>query len=44
MIVMLPEKTYQNKPCVLIEQGIFNQLFINSDIIFDANKGKFIVQ
>lgn len=44
MIVMLPEKTYQNKPCVLIEQGIFNQLFINSDIIFDVNKGKFIVQ
>lgn len=44
MIVMLPEKTYQNKPCVLIEQGIFNLLFVNSAIIFDANKGRFVVQ
>lgn len=44
MIVMLPEQTFQNAPCVLIEQGVFNQLFNNPDIFFDAQKGKFIVQ
>ena len=44
MIVMLPEKTYQNSPCHLIEQGVFNQLFLNEAIIFDAQKGKFIIQ
>ena len=32
MIVMLPEQTFQNAPCVLIEQGVFNQLFNNPDM------------
>ena len=43
MIVMTSEKIVQNNPCRLIETGIFNELFNDSSIIFDNNKGKFVI-
>lgn len=44
MIVMTPESTIIDQPCNLIEKGIFNNLFHDEDILFDANKGKFLFQ
>lgn len=44
MIVMTPEKTVQNDPCTLISEGIFNTLFEDEHIFFDAEKGKFIIK
>lgn len=44
MIVMTPEKTIQNDPCTLISEGIFNSLFQDEHIFFDAEKGKFIIR
>src|SRR6218665_536851 len=43
MIIMPPEKTVQDQPCNLISNGSFNNLFKDEHIIFDAEKGKFIV-
>ena len=43
MIVMLPEKIVQDNPCKLIETGMFNELFNDSSIVFDNNKGKFVI-
>jgi iron complex transport system ATP-binding protein len=43
MIVMNNEKTIQDLPCNLIEKGVFNELFEDENIVFDAIKGKFIV-
>ncbi len=43
MIVMLPEKIVQDNPCKLIETGMFNELFNDSSIVFDTNKGKFVI-
>ena len=44
MIVMLPEKIVQDNPYKLIETGIFNELFNDSAIIFDNEKGKFLIK
>ena len=44
IIVMNSEKTVQEEPCKLIEQGVFKNLFNNEHIDFDANFGKFIVK
>lgn len=42
MIVMTSEKFIQDQPCNLIEKGVFNSLFQDEDIAFDAQKGKFV--
>jgi len=42
MIVMTKEQFIQDQPCNLIETGIFNTLFDDNDISFDAQKGKFL--
>jgi iron complex transport system ATP-binding protein len=42
MIVMTKEQFIQDQPCNLIETGIFNSLFDDEDISFDAQKGKFL--
>jgi len=42
MIIMTPEKTIQSSPCELIESGVFNTLFDDKNIDFDATKGKFV--
>lgn len=44
MIVMTNSNTYQDLPCNLIEQGVFEQLFNDSSIIFNKQYGKFIVK
>jgi len=43
MLVVLDQKIIQNTPCKLIENGVFEQLFKNENIIFDAVLGKFKV-
>lgn len=43
MIVMTENKVTQDAPAKLIKNGIFQTLFKNSDVTFDAEKGKFIV-
>ncbi len=43
MVVINESKTIQNSPCKLIENGVFNQLFNNENIIFDSQKGKFLI-
>ena len=43
MIVMTPENIVQDEPCNLISNGSFSALFKDEHIIFDAEKGKFIV-
>ena len=42
MIVMTKDNIIQDDPCKLIESGIFNTLFDDKDILFDAEKGKFL--
>ncbi|MCL9807243.1 ABC transporter ATP-binding protein [Flavobacterium amniphilum] len=42
MIVMTKNNIVQDDPCKLIESGIFNTLFDDEDITFDADKGKFL--
>lgn len=42
MIVMTAEQIMQDQPCNLIEKGVFNTLFQDEDIAFDAQKGKFV--
>lgn len=42
MIVMNHGKLIQDKPCNLIEKGVFNSLFQDPNIVFDNEKGKFI--
>ncbi|MCG2610478.1 ABC transporter ATP-binding protein [Flavobacterium sp. SM15] len=44
MIVMTPEKVTQNEPCNLISDGTFNTIFKDEHIIFDPEKGKFIIR
>lgn len=44
MIVMTKSRTYQDLPCNLIEQGVFEQLFNDSTITFNKQYGKFIVK
>ncbi|UWY28403.1 ABC transporter ATP-binding protein [Flavobacterium sp. TR2] len=43
MIMMTPENIVQDQPCNLISNGSFSNLFKDEHIIFDAEKGKFIV-
>jgi iron complex transport system ATP-binding protein len=43
MIIMTPEKTIQDQPCSLIQKGVFNRLFEDKSIVFDAEKGKFVI-
>lgn len=43
MIIMTPKMVVQDEPCNLISKGNFNTLFKDEHIIFDAEKGKFIV-
>ena len=40
---MTTEKTYFDKPNNLINQGVFDKLFNDSSIVFDAKKGNFII-
>ena len=43
MIVMTEDKVYQNQPCNLISEGVFDRLFEDEKISFDGTKGKFII-
>jgi len=44
MIVMTPGKCIQNEPCELITQGAFSTLFEDEHIVFDGEKGKFVIK
>lgn len=44
MIIMTPEITHQDQPCKLIEKGCFDTLFGNEHIIFDNQKGTFVIK
>jgi len=44
MIIMTPETVVQDQPCNLISKGSFNTLFNDEHIVFDANKGKFVIK
>lgn len=41
MIVMTDEMVLQDKPCNLISKGVFDTLFKDENLFFDAEKGKF---
>ncbi len=43
MIIMTPETVVQDQPCHLITKGSFNTLFKDEHIIFDSEKGKFLI-
>lgn len=43
MIVMTEEYVFQDQPCNLISKGVFNALFKDDSIIFDGEKGKFVI-
>ncbi len=43
MIVMTEENVIQDQPCNLISKGVFNALFKDDSIIFDGEKGKFVI-
>lgn len=43
MIIMTAENIVQDQPCNLISNGSFSNLFKDEHIIFDGEKGKFIV-
>lgn len=43
MIVMTEKNVFQNQPCNLISQGVFNKLFKDNAISFDGEKGKFVI-
>ena len=43
MIIMTPENTVQDQPCNLIMKGSFNSLFKDKHIVFDSEKGKFVI-
>ena len=43
MIIMTPENTMQDQPCNLIMKGSFNTLFKDEHIVFDSEKGKFVI-
>jgi iron complex transport system ATP-binding protein len=44
MIIMTPESIVQDQPCNLIMKGSFNTLFQDEHILFDAEKGKFVIK
>jgi len=41
---MTKEKVLQNQPCNLILDGTFSNLFSSENILFDSEKGKFIIR
>ncbi|MES2574927.1 MAG: ABC transporter ATP-binding protein [Bacteroidota bacterium] len=43
MIIMTPETVIQDQPCNLIAKGSFNTLFQDEHIIFDSERGKFMI-
>lgn len=43
IIIMTPENVVQDQPCNLIMKGNFNTLFKDEHIIFDSEKGKFVI-
>jgi len=43
MIIMTPEMVVQDEPCRLISKGSFATLFKDEHIVFDAEKGKFVI-
>ncbi len=43
IILMTPETTIQDQPCNLIAKGSFNTLFKDENIVFDSEKGKFVI-
>lgn len=43
MIIMTPENVVQDQPCNLIMKGSFNTLFQDERIVFDSEKGKFVI-
>jgi iron complex transport system ATP-binding protein len=43
MIIMTTEMVVQDEPCNLISMGSFNTLFKDEHIVFDAERGKFII-
>lgn len=43
MIVMTPENVIQDQPCNLISKGSFDTLFKDEHIVFDSEKGKFVI-
>jgi len=43
MIIMTPEMVVQDAPCNLISKGSFDTLFKDEHIVFDAEKGKFVI-
>ena len=43
MIIMTSENTVQDQPCNLILKGSFNTLFQDEHIVFDSEKGKFVI-
>lgn len=44
MIVMLPGEVIQDTPCHLIANHTFDRLFQDENIVFDSEKGKFIIR
>jgi iron complex transport system ATP-binding protein len=44
MIVLTETEVIQNQPCKLIEEGVFNAIFKNDNIRFDASLGKFNIK
>jgi iron complex transport system ATP-binding protein len=43
MIIMTPETVVQDEPCNFISKGNFNTLFQDEHIIFDSQKGRFMI-
>ena len=43
MIIMTPKTIVQDQPCNLILKGSFNSLFQDEHIVFDSEKGKFVI-
>lgn len=43
MIVMTGSNVEQDQPCNLISKGVFNSLFKDEHIVFDGEKGKFVI-
>lgn len=43
MVVMTNNSIVQDSPCKLIEAGIFDTLFVDSNIVFDRKIGKFVI-
>ncbi|MFH7018213.1 ABC transporter ATP-binding protein [Flavobacterium sp. FlaQc-47] len=43
MIIMTTDLIVQDEPCYLISKGSFATLFKDENIVFDADKGKFVI-